>query len=127
MPYIPTETVKEKRVQLRKMFPNLKLSVSTRHHSVIVVSIMEGNIPFPEDFLQYEKDQYHSINHFYIEKHFENYPKWKSVLTKIKDVIGKEQRELVYDGDYGSVPTYYIDMNIGKWDKPYVYKPKKSK
>jgi hypothetical protein len=124
MPYIPTETVKEKRVQLRKMFPKLKLSVSTRHHSVIVVSVMEGNIPFPDELLD-NGEKYHSVNHFYIEKNFEDYPEWKKVLTKIKSVIGKEQRELVYDGDYGSVPTYYINMSIGKWDREYVYKSSK--
>lgn len=127
MPYITTDTVKEKRVQLRKLFPNLKLSVSKRHHSVIVVSIMEGNIPFPEKLVSFGNEKYHSVNQFWIDKNFEDYPKWKSVLTKIKNVIGKEQRELVYDGDYGSVPNYYIDMTIGKWDREYVYNPKKSK
>lgn len=125
MPYIPTETVKEKRLQLRKMFPNLKLSVQTRNHSVIVVSIMEGNLEFPEDLIQHENEHYHSVNHFYIEENFKNYPEWKKILMEIKNVIGKEQRELVYDGDYGSVPTYYVDMNIGKWDREYVQKTKK--
>ena len=130
MPYIPTETVKEKRIELRKMFPNLKLSVTCKHYSSIVVSIMEGNLPFPEKFLKRHNEidnpeKYHSVNHFYIEKHFEDYPEWKEILMKIKNVIGKEQRELVYDGDYGSVPTYYIDMSIGRWDREYNQKIKK--
>ena len=119
MPYISSETIKEKRVQLRKMFPKYKLSVTGRHHSVIDVSIMEGPLPFPREIEEQEKEKYTSVNQYYIDKYYEDYPKWKKVLKTIKSVIAKEQRELVYDGDYGSVPTYYININIGKWDKEY--------
>lgn len=124
MPYIPTETVKEKRQELRKMFPDYKLSVVCDNYSSIDVSIMSGpiDIQFRESDCM---DRYEQVNHFHIESRYEDQPELKKVLLKIKDVIGKEQRELVYDGDYGSVPTYYIHINIGKWDRPYVYKPKK--
>lgn len=27
--------------------------------------------------------------------------------------------ELVYDGDYGSVPNFYTTITIGEWDKPF--------
>ena len=33
-----------------------------------------------------------------------------------------EQKEVTYDYDYGSIPNYYLNMRIGKWDKPYILK-----
>lgn len=30
------------------------------------------------------------------------------------------KRELVYDSDYGSVPTFYTWLHVGAWDKPYI-------
>lgn len=125
MPYITPEAIKEKRVQLRKLFPKFKLSVTGRHHSVINVSIMSGPLPFPTDMLKNDNEQYTSVNHFYINENYKNEPKWKKVLNTINEIITKEQRELVYDGDYGSVPTYYVNINIGKWDREYVQTTKK--
>ena len=124
MPYIPTEVVKEKRKALRKMFPDWKLSVRTIHHSKISVTLVSGPIDIKFDESDW-KDGYAQVNHFYIKEWYENQPELRDVLLKIKNFIGNEQRELVYDGDYGSVPTYYISLNIGDWDKPYVFKPKK--
>jgi len=125
MPYISPEVVKEKRNELKKMFPEFKLSVTNSHYSKIQVSVMSGPLPFPDGEERYENEKYTDVNHFYIESHYKYNPEWKEILMKIKNVIGKEQRELVYDGDYGSVPTYYIGMSIGKWDKEYVQKSKK--
>jgi len=121
MPYIKTETVKQKRNLLKKMFPEYKLSVTTRHHSTICVDIMSGPLDLLKNCDDRDKrDGSESVNHYYIKEHNKDFPEKAELLLKIKDVIGKEQRELVYDGDYGSVPTYYINIGIGKWDKPYV-------
>lgn len=124
MPYIPTEVVKEKRKILRKKFPDWKLSVRTVNHSKIAVTLLSG--PIDIQFSEVDKEsRYEQVNHFYIKEWYENQPELRDVMLEIKDIIGREQRELVYDGDYGSVPTYYISMCIGDWEKPYIYKPKK--
>jgi len=77
---------------------------------------MESNIDFGTEHSQ--------LNEFYIEKHWEHNPTAQQFLLKIMQVIetAHEQKEVTYDADYGSVPNYYISLNIGKWDKPYKLK-----
>lgn len=114
MPYIATETVKMIRTQLKKEFPNVKLSVTKEHYSTLVVSVMESDIDF-------NVDEHAQLNPFYIKEHWEHNPVAQEFLLKIMNVIetAHEQKEITYDYDYGSVPNYYINLNIGKWDKPY--------
>ena len=115
MPYIATETVKMIRTKLKKQFPNVKLSVTGQHYSTLCVCVMESDIDFGvEDYAQ--------LNEFYIEKQFADNERAQKFLLAIMETIqtSHEQKELTYDYDYGSVPNYYISLNIGKWDKPYV-------
>lgn len=119
MPYIKTEQVKEIRIALKNEFPNVKFSVVRQHHSTVVVSILESSINF-----DIRNGDWDSVNTFYIDEHYADNIEAKNFLNRIHEIINAtyEQKELVYDGDYGSVPNYYIDINIGKWDKPYILK-----
>lgn len=121
MPYISAEDVKKKRQEIRKAFPKFKISVTGQSHSSIHVDILEA--PF-NMLTEKELFGYEPVNHFYIEEHFKNTPKIMEVLLKIKDIISKGQKEIVYDGDYGSVPNFYINMRIGRWDRPFKIKEK---
>lgn len=126
MPYINSEVVKEKRKLIRKTFPDYKFSVTTKNHSTICVDILSGPIDLLKNADDYDrKSGSESINHYYIEEHNKDFPEKSELLSEIRDIIGKEQTELVYDGDYGSVPTYYIKIGIGKWNRPYVQTSKK--
>ena len=111
MPYISAEQVKEKREQLKKAFPDWKLSVVTRHNSEICVYIMESPVNFGVEYEQ--------VNQYYIKEHYQG--EQAKALQKIADIISKGVRELVYDSDYGSVPTFYYSISIGKWDKPFKF------
>jgi hypothetical protein len=117
MPYIPTETVKVKRNLLKKLLPEWKLSVTTQHHSKINVALMAGPLDIDWDNKKYPGHE--DVNHFYIESHYKEQPELCKVLMTIKNVVSSEQKEIVYDGDYGSVPNYYVGIEIGKWDKDY--------
>ena len=123
MGYISSETVKIKRSLLRKMFPEWKLSVTSQHGSRINVALMSG--PIEIDWSNKTYPGHESVNHFYIKDHYKEQPVLRDVLQKIQDVISSEQREVVYDGDYGSVPNYYVGIEIGKWDRDYVVTSKK--
>jgi len=123
MPYITTDEVKEKRNIIRKMFPKYKFSISRKNHSSININILSGPIELLEDATQWEQENgYQSINHFYIETNHKDFPAKVDLLSKIVDVASTDQRELVYDGDYGSVPTFYVNVSIGGFDKPYLVK-----
>lgn len=115
MPYISTSEVKTIREELKRTFPQFKFSIVRKDYSSINVSIMEG----PLDFGDTE-----SVNHFWIEQHYGDNPTVRDFLLKMDSILGLNQRELVYDGDYGSVPNYYYSIRVGKWDKPYKLKTK---
>lgn len=123
MPYISTEEVKEKRKAIRKAFPDFKISVRCRDYSCINVSIMEG----PIDLMPGAEKKYESVNHYYISEHFKDQPAIKKVLEGVYKIAAKGYETAFTDSDYGNVPTFYINMHIGKWDQPYKVVEKKVK
>lgn len=108
MPYISPESVAAKRSLLKKAFPEYKLSVTREHHSIIRVDIMSGPI-------ELEGSQ---VNVFYAHEHFTG--EAKRVICGIIDIIREGVKIISPDTDYGDWPNFYYDVNIGKWDKPYV-------
>lgn len=122
MPYITKDQVAAKRAALKKALPEFKLSVRNRNYSQICVTILEGPIEMTQDPRGYEQ-----VNHFWINDHYEDRPQIKNVLNTIADICKEDQRELVYDGDYGSVPTFYVSISIGDWDRPYQVKQRKAR
>ena len=119
MGYISKEQVAEKRKQLKAALPQFKLSVTNKDYSKIQVAIMEGPIALTE-----KESGYEQVNHFWIDSHYEDQTEIKEVLNTINNIIKTGQKEVVYDGDYGSIPNFYVGISIGKWDKPYVIKQK---
>jgi len=113
MPFISTQEVKEIRTQLKAQLPEFKFSVTKCHHSEVSVSIMAGPVEFDKAHFQ--------VNHFWIDSNYANQPEIRDLFNKIMGIIrgSKGQRIIVEDGDYGSIPNYYISLNVGKWDKPY--------
>lgn len=121
MPFISKEEVAQKRVELKRALPEFKLSVRRVRHSSISVDILEGPIAMLPEGKSYE-----SVNQYYIDEHYADQPQVREVLKTIYNVLSRDQRELVYDLDYGSVPNFYVNMSIGRWDKPYVVKAPKA-
>ena len=110
MGYISTERVKEIRTELKNTFPNFKFSITKDDHSGVRINILKGNVDFERDHV--------SVNHYYINEHFQG--EQARVLNKINEVANKgvTYRET---GDYGTQPSHYVYITIGKWDKPYEY------
>lgn len=112
MPYISSDVVKEIRKEIKLTFPKIKFSVTRENHSSVVVAIMESEIDFGFNYKQ--------LNHYHLENNGLS-SEAIEIIKKILTIINskQEQKELVYDSDYGSVPTFYINIHVGKWDKPY--------
>lgn len=115
----PKNKAREIRQTLKKEFPEIKFSVTSDLRS-ITVAIMQAPINFLEGLDRADRG-HEQLNHHLIDKQFENNKEAKDVLNRIKELIFDEQRELTYDGDYGSVPNYYGNIHIGKWNRPFVY------
>lgn len=87
----------------------MKGTLAVKHHSSLVLNIQKGKIDFGVDHVQ--------VNPYYIESHFSGDA--KDFLKEVKEAMSKEN----YDNsdlmtDYFDV-GYYVNINIGRWEKPY--------
>lgn len=88
----------------------MKGTLSVWDHSTLVLNITSGKIDFGEDRIQ--------VNHYWINDHYTGDA--RNFLNEVKDAmnIGNHDNSDVYT-DYFDV-GWYIDINIGRWDKPYI-------
>ena len=105
-----TERVKEIRTQLKSEFPEIKFSVTKRDWNGVSISIMQS----PYDLTEKQHEQ---VNQWRINDWYEG--KAKEILSKIYQIanLGVSYRET---GDYGTQPDFYVSINIGQWNKPYI-------
>ena len=116
MPYLSAEDVKTKRNLIKKAFPAYKFSITREHHSTISVYITEA----PINLLTNDEHRgYEQVNHFYIKEHYAETPRIRDILSKIYKIAKEGNRIISEDGDYGFIPNFYINISIGKWDKPF--------
>ena len=110
---------------------DVKGTLAVRHHSTLVLNIREGAINFIKNSnetcaadpyqvakgVQPSKD-YIDVNPYHYDKHFSG-----SAKQFLDDVMAA-----MNDGNWDKSDTqtdyfnvgWYVDINIGRWDKPYV-------
>jgi len=89
----------------------MKGSISVRHHSSLVVTVKQGPIDFG-------KDDYIQVNTYWIDSHYEG--RARDFLNELKAAM--EGPDFFNEDDAMTDyfhRSHYIDINIGKWDKPY--------
>ena len=131
--YISREEVAAIRAALKKEFGNtLKFSVTNDRHTAINVSIMAGDVDFSSIFGDKPPEDWHvQINNYHIDN---LYPEHADLLKKILNII-KTAPATAEGGhewfdksdsmtDYFHT-AFYISLNIGKWDSPYIYRGSK--
>jgi hypothetical protein len=123
MPYISTQEVAEKRKAIKEAFPNWKFSIVREHYSSLNVCIMEADINLLDD--ENMERGYQGVNQFYIKDHFQGEVKEK--LQQIYDIMREGNRIISEDADYGSIPSFYTNISIGKWDKRFMVVKKEKK
>ena len=89
----------------------MKASISVRHHSSLVVTIKSGDIDFGDS---------HQVNEYWINEHY------TGVARKFLTELLQAMKGPDYFCEDDSMTDYfhrshYTDINIGKWDKPYVF------
>jgi hypothetical protein len=124
MAYISAEEVREIRKELKKEFPKYKFSVRKRQHSVSV-NILKSDIEFRSQFRD-PTEKYSPVNQYFIDTNWN--PRGakflKKVLKIIKTAPGKavDGQEWFDDSDIMTDyfhTAFYIDLQIGTWEKPY--------
>jgi hypothetical protein len=115
----------------------VKGSLSVRNHSTIVLTLKSGKIDFIENFIKTDtdsnigrkmdpsqidylrKNQSMDVNPYWFQEHFTGGA--KAFLTEafkaLKSADWYDESDAMTD--YFNT-AYYVDLNVGKWNKPYV-------
>ncbi len=115
-----------------KLAPNIKVickkygikaSLAVRNHSTLVLNVKSGPIDFCGNFRKVTgKDCYKEgvvdVNPYWYQDHFDG--KAKAFLSEVIPAmkVGNHDNSDIQT-DYFDV-GWYIDVNIGKWNKPYI-------
>jgi len=109
----------------------MKASLAVRNHSTLVCNIKSGpidiignmfDIAIKQPNSHYSrnpvKPTYIQVNEFWIQNHYTG--EALKFLTELKDAmnVGNYDRSDM-QSDYFDV-GFYIDINVGNWDKPYI-------
>lgn len=108
----------------------VKATLAVRHHSTLVLNVKSGKIDFLEsynrlgmqesrpDHLPFTPETcYIGVNPYHYKRHFDG-----KALKFLSEVIPAMNRG---NHDNSDIMTdyfdvgWYIDVNVGKWDKPY--------
>ena len=116
----------------------LKATFAVRNHSSISVNIKSGKIDFIENYIATDanvlhgrkmaqdqidyirKNKFLDVNPYWFHEHFSG--KAKAALTEIFAAIkkgGSWYDESDIQTDYFNT-AFYMDVNVGKWNKPYL-------
>lgn len=122
MAFITADRTKEIKKQLKSKYPNLTFSVRNRHYSSVDVTIAAGDVDFSDLFTN--ERSYAEVNQYQLLREYGEpaYGKHTELLKGIFKIVNEGN----YDNsdamtDYFDV-GFYVDISIGSWDKPYVYK-----
>lgn len=111
------EITQKVRCFIKENFPILKFSV-TRDRNSIVVSLMEANFnPFTDE--NRLKKGYEQLNHTYLQTENRINDRAKEVFQRIYEYM----KSYNYDDSDAMIDyfnsNFYINLHIGKWDKPF--------
>lgn len=114
----------------------IKGSLSVRNHSSIVLTLKSGGIDFVENYIKTDaekpyanhlsqdqidylrKTQILDVNPYWFHEHFGG--KAKAFLTEAMKALKSADWYDESDAQVDYFNTaYYVDINIGKWNKPY--------
>lgn len=121
MAYVSNEKKSQIQAALKPIFKKygIKATVGRNSYkSTLVVNVSAGDIDFGTDYQQ--------VNVYWVNDHYTG--KAKDFLNEVLDAIKKSGEW--YDESNAQIDyfntAFYIDINIGRWDKKYVYNNKVS-
>ena len=111
----------------------IKATFAVRHYSTIVLNISAGDIDFITNYNEVSGKRYANreswspaetyiqVNQYWIDEHYSGAA--KDFLNEVYDAIKKagkwfDKSDAMIDYFH---TAFYIDINIGRWDKPYKY------
>jgi hypothetical protein len=115
MAYVSQTDKKELSIGIKKVLKkyNMKGTIAVRHHSTLVVNIQSGPIDFNM------RDGHDQVNVYWIHEHYEGVAKQflTELLAEMKGTKYYNNDDAMFDHFDRS---HYTDINVGKYNKPYV-------
>jgi len=112
MAYFNQEMKKQKAPKIKEILKkyNMKGSLSVDNHSSVCLTLKSGRLDFSAD--------HQNINTYHIDKHFDGDK--RNFLKECYEALmeGNHNNSDIYT-DYFDI-GWYVYINIGKWDKPYM-------
>jgi ABC-type proline/glycine betaine transport system substrate-binding protein len=95
----------------------LKGSLAVRNHSTLALTIKSGKIDFAK--LSTSDSHHHQVNTYWTDSHYTGKAKkfFAEVIAAMKGPKFFDHSDSMTDYFHCS---HYIDINLGKWNKPYV-------
>jgi hypothetical protein len=109
----------------------IKGSLAVNNHSTLVLNIKSGSLDFIKNFNETVDERpggfrlgspakdYLSINKYWYHEHFND-----KVIKKFLDEVYNALNDGNHDNSRAEIDYFdvgwYVDVNIGKWNKPYV-------
>jgi hypothetical protein len=134
MAYVSQELKKELAPGIKAVLKkyNVRGTISVRHHMTLVVNIRSGSLDIIQNWYDnvtkkgtvngygdnITKPEYLSVNQYWIDESYS-----ETVKDFITDLYNAMKGEKWFDksdiqSDYFNT-AYYMDVNVGSWDKPY--------
>lgn len=117
MAYMSQEHKAELAPSIKKVLKKYGMqgSIAVRHYSTLVVNIKSGKL----DFLKERNNTYIQVNPYHIDSNYKGLQ--RDFLLELRKAMmsGNHDNSDVMT-DYFDV-GWYIDINIGKWNKPYIF------
>tara|TARA_R110000782_G_scaffold253830_2_gene342083 strand:- start:547 stop:963 length:417 start_codon:yes stop_codon:yes gene_type:complete len=96
---------------------NMKASISVNNHSTLCVNVKSGDIDFSADFTH--GDSYIQVNEYWIDAHYDGVK-----CDFLNELLAAMKGPKYFNNDDSMTDyfsrSHYTDINIGKWDTPYV-------
>jgi len=144
MAYVSQQRKQELAPQIKAVLKkyNMKGTIAVRHHSTLVVNIksgdldvignwMENDTPVVQNYKESDTAPDHlDVNTYHIGSGYTG--EVENFLTELKDAMNGEGSDGEQNFDKSDIMTdyfhvgWYIDINIGQWNKPYVFTGEKA-
>jgi hypothetical protein len=128
MAYISKDEKNAKTLELRALGKeyNVTVTVARNNYSTIVLNISKGKIDFFNEYqcetgFFSDGEKYLTVNHYYLKDQFKTGSKSLEFLEKAFLILNAGNHNNSDSmADYFDV-GFYIDINIGKFQKPYIF------
>lgn len=100
----------------------VKGTLSIRNHHALILTVKSGKIDFVSNLVGTNdikvRDNYLQVNPFWYQEHFNGEARdfLSDAFTALKSANWYDRSDAMID--YFDT-AYYIDLNIGRWNKPY--------